>query len=568
MRGRLAALLFALTGLVFFKPSLLGFLSWGRRHAPPPLRKRRFLSLPSTRRLRRWGQLAFHTSLLGPALGCQVGGGDVPIGSDVPSVFYVSPAGDDAGPGTLERPWKTLRYATEQLKAGETLLLADGQYRLDGSGLLSVDCDGRPRRGRPGAPITVRAEHERGALLVGDGAAEPLELWNCSDWVIEGLVLLSAHDPNVPEGTDVGSVAMLRGGSDLTLRRLILARPNRERHSHVLRVLEAERVLVEECEVYDFYHNAFEAVRTRDVALRRNYFHSRWASSSGNTVGVDDVTRGEVAIQVEESQSGLLENNVAEVVGTGFSVVGRAVGSSYTDPAPYPVSGARLYGNLARDALREGFRIETRCDAATPCDLPERIVSDTLIVNGVVLQAGTGFSVDAAPSTRVDNVTAVDVQDGLQLKREPSNAGIEFSASAARSLVRGYSGVAFSAAGVGDWSFGQCAAQVPGTEAVDFSPHDDNVLLPITVPAEDTCVAYLAPSSHLRGAAGVEGDVGANVVYRYVGGVLTAEPLWQEETGAFTCGAVVPGINDDPSQSCIGVHERLRIGAAGCPLPP
>ena len=40
-------------------------LSWGRRHAPPPLKKQSFLSLPSTRRLRRFGQLVFHTSLLG-----------------------------------------------------------------------------------------------------------------------------------------------------------------------------------------------------------------------------------------------------------------------------------------------------------------------------------------------------------------------------------------------------------------------------------------------------------------------------------------------------------------------
>jgi hypothetical protein len=54
----------ALGDWCFFKPSPLAFLSWGRRHAPPPLRKLSFLSLPSTRRLRRFGQLVFHTSLL------------------------------------------------------------------------------------------------------------------------------------------------------------------------------------------------------------------------------------------------------------------------------------------------------------------------------------------------------------------------------------------------------------------------------------------------------------------------------------------------------------------------
>ena len=109
-------------------------------------------------------------------------------------------------------------------------------------------------------------------------------------------------------------------------------------------------------------------------------------------------TRGEVAIQVEESSTALLENNVAEVVGTGFSIVGRAIGSVYTDPSPYPVSGARLYGNIVRDSLGSGFRIETRCDEAKPCVVPERIVADTLIVNGVALQAVTGVRSTRRPA--------------------------------------------------------------------------------------------------------------------------------------------------------------------------
>jgi 5'-nucleotidase/UDP-sugar diphosphatase len=57
---------------------LCSALSWGRRHAPPPLKKHSFLSLPSTRRLRRFRQLVFHTSLL--ALGC----GDLPLSGQQP----------------------------------------------------------------------------------------------------------------------------------------------------------------------------------------------------------------------------------------------------------------------------------------------------------------------------------------------------------------------------------------------------------------------------------------------------------------------------------------------------
>ncbi|HXK18324.1 MAG TPA: right-handed parallel beta-helix repeat-containing protein, partial [Polyangiaceae bacterium] len=403
----------------------------------------------------------------GPALavlagGCRIGSVDVPIGADRPSTFYVAPEGDDLNPGTArDKPWKTLAYATSKLLPGQTLELLNGDYTLGTTGLLSVDCSAAPHAGRPEAPIKVRAENERGATLHGDGAAVPLELWSCSNWVVEGLTLMNEHNPDVAKGTDVGTVAMIHGGHDLTLRRLLMQRSNHYRHTHMLRVLEAARVLVEDCETYDFYHNAFEAVRSQGVTFRRNYFHSRYATSVVNPVAVDDPTRGDVAIQVEESSASLFENNVAEIVVNGFSIVGRAIGSVYTEPSPYPVSGARLYGNLVRDATLNGFKIETRCDEAMPCTAPERIVTDTLLVNGVALQAATGVSVDAAPGTRVDNMTLVDVTNGVTLTRGVGNAGLEFSASAARTLVRGYAAVGFGATPVADWSFEHCAALAP-----------------------------------------------------------------------------------------------------------
>ena len=37
-------------------------------------------------------------------------------------------------------------------------------------------------------------------------------------------------------------------------------------------------------------------------------------------------------------------------------------------------------------------------------------------------------------------------------------------------------------------------------------------------------------------------------------------------TGAFPCGAVVPGINDGP-RACRNLHERLNVNTNGCRLP-
>jgi hypothetical protein len=85
-------------------------------------------------------------------------------------------------------------------------------------------------------------------------------------------------------------------------------------------------------------------------------------------------------------------------------------------------------------------------------------------------------------------------------------------------------------------------------------------------PELGTCMVYVPPTSPLAGAATDGGDVGANVLFRYVDRVLTDVPLWTRE-GRFPCFGVAEGVNDDPTTSCAGIHERLSVGTADCPLP-
>jgi len=427
-----------------------------------------------------------------------------------------------------------------------------------------VDCRGTAQLGLPGAPIVVRAEVERSVKLKGDGALVPLRLEGCAHWIVEGLVLTNEHRLDVPSGVDVGSVALVLESRDVTLRRLLMASSNNARHSHLLRLLHSENVLVEECEAYDFYHNAFEAVRTDRITFRRNYLHSRYAAAAGAYSGSG--MRGEVGIQIEESRDALLENNLAEVVVNGFAVVGRHARSPFDEPPPYPPGGARMYGNLVRDSLGFGFRIESRCEAADPCELPERLASSTQVVDGVVFEAAGGVSIDAAPETRISNVTAARVTNGFHLLRGAGNLGARYAASVTHSLTRGFNGVGFWAGSADEWQFERCATQSPGLGAVSFSPLEKRFLEPLEAADDDACVAYLGAASSLRGAGGSGSDIGANVLYRTVDGALTGEPLWESVLGSFPCGAIVPGLNDDPSQSCSGAHERFRVGTPECPL--
>lgn len=44
--------------------------------------------------------------------------------------FYVAPDGDNANPGTRDRPWATPGYGSRQLAPGDTLVILGGRYVL------------------------------------------------------------------------------------------------------------------------------------------------------------------------------------------------------------------------------------------------------------------------------------------------------------------------------------------------------------------------------------------------------------------------------------------------------
>jgi hypothetical protein len=50
--------------------------------------------------------------------------------SPLPHVYWVSPRGDDANPGTRERPWATLHHAAEVLGPGDRVEIRRGTYRI------------------------------------------------------------------------------------------------------------------------------------------------------------------------------------------------------------------------------------------------------------------------------------------------------------------------------------------------------------------------------------------------------------------------------------------------------
>lgn len=73
-------------------------------------------------------------------------------GLAVAAEYYVAPGGDDANPGTLAQPVKTLARAAALLQPGDTCFLRGGTYRETlapgKSGVAGRRCGSRPTRAR------------------------------------------------------------------------------------------------------------------------------------------------------------------------------------------------------------------------------------------------------------------------------------------------------------------------------------------------------------------------------------------------------------------------------------
>jgi hypothetical protein len=82
-----------------------------------------------------------------------------------------------------------------------------------------------------------------------------------------------------------------------------------------------------------------------------------------------------------------------------------------------------------------------------------------------------------------------------------------------------------------------------------------------------SCYLWIPSASNLISADSDGSQIGANVLYEYEGGVLTATPLWSADAGAFRAGAIVAGVNDVAGTSLFDVQTRLNVNQNGCSYP-
>jgi hypothetical protein len=122
---------------------------------------------------RRVGVALIAAVALARLVACGGGGGradsqgpsPVPAAGATGAAYHVAVTGNDAAPGTADRPWRTLQHAADSVVAGDTVYVHGGTYAAGG---LTFS-----RGGREGSPIVFGAAAGETVVLDGDVMVAP-----------------------------------------------------------------------------------------------------------------------------------------------------------------------------------------------------------------------------------------------------------------------------------------------------------------------------------------------------------------------------------------------------------
>lgn len=206
--------------------------------------------------------------------------------------YHLATGGDDTAPGSEAQPWATLEHASAQVAAGDTVVLAPGEY----AGQL------KPRQsGAADAPIVFRAAERHQAVLTGVEEDYAAVLSGVSNIRLEGLLFR----PNQPRGTwligedaaglefidlmmdecDRSSGVRLIGCADVRFTDCTMLGGV---SGNMVYITESERMVFEGCEISGSAHALllFLPDRTnRQVVIRGCVF----AGKTGRTLLIDSV---------------------------------------------------------------------------------------------------------------------------------------------------------------------------------------------------------------------------------------------------------------------------------------
>ena len=521
--------------------------------------------------------------------------------------YYLSPTGNDNASGSIDAPWQSFDYAVPRLRPGDVLVLQDGIYKDSNSGVLEVSEYSKARNGSELAPITVRAQHERRALIRGEGKNYPVYIDKRSNWVIEGIA--ARNSDRGGSKAHRGHVFFIKGdktniaaSSNILLKRVLAYWPNRYGNNHGILVDYSQDIAIEEAEIYSFHRHGIDAYGSNRVVIRRAYINSNnqadrpGASSRSN--GRSLLTNGgDEAVALYGSSNSIVENSIAENRQTGFVVNGGIWPANSTTSNRFVARNNSFLGIISYKAVI-GAGVNSREYYNHLFQTTGNRFDNLLIINPEAgeYDAGRALNIFSVPELELNHLTIYTNYDGYArapkiksfMTRERSDIkcreltvnqnkcsfklhnsiiwaeGKQNGSSQAFSLgskpslnliennnIYGYGSAVGADDDISDSSgeFKNNLVQEPS----GFKQYDNDV---------KRFLLWLPDASNMKNKADDGSDIGANIRKRYHNGVLTNEDLWKN--GEFPCGAEIPDDLIANSQlyklgSCRLISKRLHV---------
>ncbi len=298
-------------------------------------------------------------------------------------VYYVSPAGNDAHPGTIAQPWRTIQHAADTLAAGDTVYIRAGTYH---ERVIPQ------RSGAAGQPITYAAYPGETATIDGSSVTLPDDLAGLFEVAgqsyirVSGLRVVNAG----PHADNAG--ILVSGSSHVTVEKCYTYHTT----SSGIGVWNSEHVIIDGNEVVlacnDGQQECITVAGTDTFEVRNNHVHHSGPGTNGGE-GIDakdGSTNGQVygnhvhhlnrlGIYVDAWDKpthdiAVYRNVVHDVAADGFALASEMGGS---------LERIRVYNNVAYHNRYVGISLSGCCPEAPSHPMRDiQIVNNTLYDNG------------------------------------------------------------------------------------------------------------------------------------------------------------------------------------------
>lgn len=479
------------------------------------------------------------------------------------ATYYISPAGSDANPGTAAKPWLTFAYAIDPARAscGDTLVLMNGTYG-DGTSTGKVNINRVVCT--QGNELRLTAQNQRQAKIVDDGSGYAVRIQDSAYLIVDGLYVRSTDNSGV--GRNVGRVLEIHTSENVIVRNNLFRNPNRYNNTPSTGVYHSRKVLFEDNESYVFHRHCFTAWESSEIVVRRQYCNPRGGRIAGGYNAVAGLGGADALISMYPCRDCIVENSIAD--GTTNTMYLNEMNATYG--SSIPMSGSKVLGSICyKCAYGNGIYLNAR-KVADLNHSPQNItIRDVAIID--FDSPSAGIRVSDGVNITLDHITVLGGGSGVTgiVADDTANGSTPTTNSITMTniLATGLRGTGIRVTGYLTWNGDKLFSNGNRT-AFDPSGSSNWSNTSTREHGMGTCKVWIPNGAAVKGVGTGGSDIGANILYRYVNGVLTSTPLWDPRTGEFPHGAPdLDGTNRVEGQSLFDIHRRLNVNTGGCSFP-